>query len=127
MDAEPFIGRVLSDESLTRGLEDPEARLLVEWLIERIETLALIDDEDEVIRSHCEYVYRRSRTVRRFIALWCHERQPGAAVQLLAAERLDWPLPSTDFRDPCEILWPILEWEELRLPTLSSDYCMSTE
>src|SRR4051794_596504 len=41
MRANPWVDHVLADEALTRGLGDEEARVLVEWLVDKAEDLAL--------------------------------------------------------------------------------------
>ncbi|MBV9124983.1 MAG: hypothetical protein JO112_16640, partial [Planctomycetes bacterium] len=38
--SKPFWSPILQDDALTRGLGDPEARVLVEWLVEQVERLA---------------------------------------------------------------------------------------
>jgi hypothetical protein len=106
----PLLNRILRDEGIVRGLADPEARLLIEWLVERAEeaTYGLAEDEsDEMVRGLC----RRARAISRFVCLWCHERARGAAFQLAAVERFPWPLP-TRAVDPCILMQDILEWEE---------------
>ena len=54
---------------------------------------------------------RRGRSIGRFVALWCHAGERGAAGQFAAAERLNWPLPDGSV-DPCELMQSILSWEE---------------
>jgi hypothetical protein len=101
---------IVNDEALTRGLADPEARLLVEWLVEQAEVLAArLPCEDtlaEAIRRLC----RRARAISRFVRLWCHDRARGAACQLAAAERFAWPLPTTPL-DPFDLMQLILGYE----------------
>jgi hypothetical protein len=80
---------ILRDEALTRHLGDSEARILVEWLVERAERLAGDADGENKVRVLC----RRARAIGLFVGLWCHRNQPGAAAQLANAERFDWPFP----------------------------------
>jgi hypothetical protein len=113
MSLKSLLDPILGSEQLTRGLGDAEARLLVEWLVERAEALhasgigahAALDE----IRSLC----RRARALARFVCLWCYEEQRGAAYQLAATERFPWPLPSRPL-DPWELLSDILAWEDER-------------
>ena len=42
--AKRLLSHILDNEALTRGLGDPEARLLVEWLVEQAERLAQSSD-----------------------------------------------------------------------------------
>jgi hypothetical protein len=102
---------VLTNDALTRGLGDPEARILVEWLAERIENLALANSNENAAAAETRRLCRRGRGIARFVSLWCYQRERGAAVQLAAAERFTWPLP-TDWRiDPCELVHSILQSE----------------
>ena len=105
----PSIGvlsRIVDDEALSRGLADPEARMLVEWLVEQAEGLATAlpteAQEVEVAR-----LCRRARALARFVSLWCHQRGRQAACQLAAVERFVWELP-TQAMDPCELMQEIL-------------------
>jgi hypothetical protein len=101
---------VLSDDLLTRGLGDEEARLLVEWLADRAleayERLAEPDQVGEMLR-----LCRRARAASRFVYLWCHQRSHGAACQLAASERFRFPLPLPEV-DPYDLMRVILECEE---------------
>lgn len=104
MTSRAHLNPILNDDRLTRGLDDPEARLLIEWLVEQIES-GLSDDGNEAAR-----LCRRARAIARFVSLWCHERSPAAALQLAATERFDWPLP-TEAMDACDLMYDILTWE----------------
>src|SRR6516164_10642462 len=66
---------ILNDDALTRHLGDSEARILVEWLVERAERLAGDADGENKVRVLC----RRARAIGLFVGLWCHRNQPGAA------------------------------------------------
>jgi hypothetical protein len=96
---------ILSDEALTRGLGDPEARILVEWLVECADSYCGETAADEIKR-----LCRWARGVSRFVFLWCYQHSPGSATQLAAAEGFKWPLPET-WLDPCELMEHILTWE----------------
>lgn len=93
---------ILYNERLTRGLDDAEARMLVEWLVERTEARPAADD--------CARGLVRARAIARFVSLWCYEGCYGAALQLAAAERFPWPLP-TEPMEPCDLMHDILMWE----------------
>jgi hypothetical protein len=105
---QPWLGHILDDEGLTRGLGDEEARVLVEWLVERAERLARAApaDASDRVRRLC----RRGRAIARFVALWGDRRSRGGAVQLAAVERFTWPLPSAAV-DPGELMEHIVSWE----------------
>ncbi len=105
-----LLNGIVRDESLVRGLNDPEARVLIEWLVDRAEQLSWTCEDDrveEIVRCLC----RRGRAISRFVQLWCHQRAHGPAIQLAAVERFFWPLP-TDTIDPCLLMQDILAWED---------------
>jgi hypothetical protein len=108
--ARPLLSQVLDNEAVTRGLGDPEARILVEWLVERAERLAESTMDEAAARRRLGVLCQRARAIRHFVELWCHQRQRGAAGQLAAAERFTWPLPGASV-DPCELMQHILDWE----------------
>ncbi len=109
MRANPLLQPILADETVTRGLGDAEARLLVEWLVERAEELDLSLPGDKAARVMGR-LCRKARGVARFVHLWCLEREHGAANQLAVTERFGWPWP-TGIVDPCELMQSILTWE----------------
>lgn len=113
MPADPLLHPILADDALTRGLGDAEARVLVEGLVEQAEFLAQAGPPAwaaEQVRRLC----RRGRAAARFVALWCHEQDRGAASQLAASERFTWPMPDAS-ADPCELMQSIVAWETDRL------------
>jgi hypothetical protein len=111
--ARPLLSQILHDEALTRHLGDPEARLLVEWLIDQAEQVADSEGADEQqVRNLC----RRGRAIGRFVRLWCYESARAAAIQLAATERFGWPLPTRNV-DPCDLMQSILTWESEHPPT----------
>jgi hypothetical protein len=113
--ARPLLDHILSDEALTRGLGDPEARVLVEWLVEQAERFGRGARSDATVGAEVLRLCRRARAIARFVILWCHHNARGAAVQLAGAERFGWPLPTTAV-DPCELMSGILAWEATNPP-----------
>jgi hypothetical protein len=107
--AKPLLNHILDNEALTRGLEDPEARILVEWLVENAEQVAAEAATEAAGWGELHRLCRRARAIARFIVLWC-QGERGAAVQLAAVERFPWPLP-TRAVDPCELMKNILSLE----------------
>ncbi len=107
-----FLRPILDDEALTRGLGDEEARLLVDWLVERAENLAASSLSDRMRRDRLAALCRRSRAIARFILLWCYDRRCGAAAQLAGAERFTWNLP-TGTEDAADLMARILRAEEM--------------
>jgi hypothetical protein len=107
--ARPLLAPILEDEALTRHLGDPEARLLVEWLVEQAERLAENCPADAV-PCQVERLCRRGRAIAHFVRLWGQKRGRSAAIQLAASERFAWPLPSGAV-DPFELMRSIVSWE----------------
>ena len=108
--AKPLLSQILDDDAVTRRLADPEARILVEWLVDRVEELADSAAAEEAARAQVGKLCRRARAIASFVHLWCHQEERGAAGQLAVAERFHWPLP-TQAVDPCELMNSILRWE----------------
>ncbi len=109
--SKPLLVPILTNDALTRGLGDPEARILVEWLVDQAEQLASGVVDENHVRVRVQRLLRRGRGISRFVTLWCYHRQRGAACQLAAAERFTWPLPSDRDVDPCELMQAILDCE----------------
>jgi len=131
MPVEPLLRQVLQSESLTRGLEDPEARVLVEWLVDQVDDLAaaanpvsaletgfLDAPKNPVSKANTglvrtvEQLSHRARAIARFVSLWS-QGERGSAVQLAAVERFTWPLPTAAV-DPCELMKAILSREPIQ-------------
>jgi hypothetical protein len=106
----PLLTHIFGDDAVTRGLADPEARMLVEWLVDHAERLANVAANEAAGHAEVRRLCRRARAIGRFVTLWCHQRERGAAVQLVAAERFTWPLPEGAV-DPCELMQSILHAE----------------
>jgi hypothetical protein len=122
MDAERFVSRILDDECLTTGLNDPEARLLVEWLVEQVERIAAVAADEASAWDQVGALCRHARAIRRFVELWCHCGDHGAASQLAAAQRFSWPLPVSDDTDAFDVLQAILDWEGKNGPATMYDH-----
>ena len=81
----------------------------MQWLADRAEQIAHTAGSEasgwECVRGLC----RRARVIACFCRLWAVRATRGAAMQLVAVERLFWPLPSGDV-DPGELMEGILAW-----------------
>lgn len=108
-----FLRPILDDDALTRGLGDEEARLLVEWLVERAENLGASSLADQVRRDRLAKLCLRAKSVSRFVRLWCYDEEHGAAVQLAGAVAMDWPLPAGP-EDASDLMARLLRCEEVR-------------
>jgi hypothetical protein len=105
-----LLNLILRDDALTRGLEDEEARILVERLADWSESCFQRGVEAADPRVRVEQLRRRGRAIRQFVDLWCHRGEHAAAIQLAASERFRWPLPEPD-ADPWVLMHQILDWE----------------
>jgi hypothetical protein len=108
--SKPLLVPILENESLTRGLGDPEARILIEWLVDEAEVLAKEHSDSQITLEKVARLCLRGRAIGRFVWLWCYGQAHGPAGQLAAAERFHWPLPDQS-TDPCEVMQSILIWE----------------
>lgn len=109
MVADPLLHHILSDDRLTFGLGDAEARVLVEWLVEQAEELMDVANPEEAATA-VKWLCRRGRALAHFVRLWCIDRARGAAGQLAAVERFAWPLPEASV-DAYELMQDIVSWE----------------
>ncbi len=107
-----FVQIILNDDHLTRGLMDPEARLLIEWLVDAAEHLFKRFPAERASRD-LRQLMRRCRALKRFIILWCYEMAYGPAAQLIASEGFLWPLPHPDVLDGYALLEALLECENI--------------
>jgi hypothetical protein len=107
----PLVRHTLRDESVTRGLGDMEARMLVEWLADRAEGIAETCANEPAawaeVRSRC----RQARVIGTFVRLWSTPESRGSAMQLAGAERVPWPLPVGEI-EPSELMEGILAWKD---------------
>jgi len=102
---------ILDDEGLTRGLADPEARMLIDWLVDRAERIH--EQHPSTAPKEVVSLCRRARSITRFVSLWSEDKR-SAACQLAATEQFAWPLPAGPV-DPCDLMESILSWETDRL------------
>ena len=109
MQITPLERHILNDEAMTRGLGDIEARMLVEWLIDRTSQIAFTATSDAQVWDETHKLCRRARVYSRFVNLWSKRSTRGAALQLASAERQHWPLPKNDM-DPGELMENLLGW-----------------
>src|SRR5438105_1169728 len=103
MSLKALLDLILHNEPLTRGLGDAEARMLIEWLVERTEALYAREPCQQRVRDLTLRRCRHARSLARFVRLWCEEQAYGAALQLAATERFRWPLPIQSM-EACDLM-----------------------
>jgi hypothetical protein len=102
----PMYRRIVNDESLTRGLGDIEARMLVEWLTDWADLLEdTIPDEEDAQRQVTQ-LHKRAKAIGKFVVLWSDGESKAGAVQLA--------LPPEDYTGD-EVMAGILQWENKHL------------
>jgi len=106
-----LLNPIFEDEGLTRGLGDAEARMLVDWLVDRAELIHDKNPAEENTRRELGRLCRRARSIVKFVVLWSQESDRGAACQLAATERFGWPLPECEV-DPADLMHAILGYEQ---------------
>lgn len=87
MDPTPLIDRILDDEGLTAGLDEPEAMLLLGALTERVRAAATAASSDAAGHRQSELLCRRARQIAAE-ARAAQAGQAGATLRRLLAE---WP------------------------------------
>ncbi len=109
------IDQVMRDGRLTHGLEDPEARLLVEWLVEKAESIPQTGLAEPDQQSAWTLCYRRAKVLRQFVALWCYRGRPEAAIQLAASEGLAEYLPDSSVEEAHDVMLTLMKQDPFRV------------
>jgi hypothetical protein len=87
LDPTPLIDRVLDDEGLTSGLDEPEAMLLLRALTDRVRAAAMAATDGDVARQATESLCRRARQIAAEVRA-AKTGQAGPALRRLLAQ---WP------------------------------------
>jgi hypothetical protein len=82
MDVQPLLNQIADDESLTAGLADPEAKVLLDWLRQQIKTQVAHAATNAEGRSRFDSLRKRSAAYSRLIAAWCIDADETLARQL---------------------------------------------
>ncbi len=90
MDAELLLDRVLDDEGITAGLEEPEAELLIATLGDRVRKLAAEATNEQAARRQVDELCRQARKMSEIVSTF---RESGEATARTTAARhgLSWP------------------------------------
>src|SRR5260370_19047862 len=82
----PLLSYILDNELLTRGLGDPEARMLVEWLVDQAERIAAAAPSELAGPEQGRILCCRGPAIRPFWGLLTPPRRPGPARPFTGAE-----------------------------------------
>ena len=87
MDPAPLLDRILDDEGLTAGLDEPEAMLLIRTLTDRVRRMAAGAENAAAARRQTEALCRRARQIAEAAGA-APATQAGIVLRRLIAE---WP------------------------------------
>jgi hypothetical protein len=90
MDAAALLERVLDDEGLTAGLDEPEATALIQAVTARVRALAAATGDAALARRQTEEVCRVARAIARTAATFRDAGEAGARA-VAAQNGLPWP------------------------------------
>jgi hypothetical protein len=90
MDPIPLVERVLDDEGLTAGLDEPEGMLLVQALTDRVRTMAARAGDSTQARRQADEICRVGRQIAQ-VAASLRDRGETAARTAAAQNGLRWP------------------------------------
>lgn len=88
------VRQLLGEPRLTLGLDDPEAKLLIDWAVNRASFLHQAGKDGEETE-----VLHLVRVARQLVVLWCYKNAYSAATQLAATECFESFLPAMDESD----------------------------
>ncbi len=108
--SDTHVWAIVRDDSLTRGLGDIEARMLIDWLVGWAELLSLAAKSQDAASELVARLVRRGRAIARFVRLWARPETRASAGQLAAAMRFTWPMPVPPM-DPADVMHAALSWE----------------
>jgi hypothetical protein len=91
MDPAPLLNRVLDDEGLTAGLDEPEATLLIRTLGDRVGAIAAAAPDASIARKQTEALCRRARQVVATALAAGNPRQCAAELRRLLGELIARP------------------------------------
>ena len=107
MDAGLLLDRVLDDEGLTAGLDEPEAMLLVQALSARVRKLAAESGDEARAQSQVNELCRTGRKISDVVSTF---RDAGEATARTTAGRYGFAWPA-GVKNPAELLTRLLTKE----------------
>jgi hypothetical protein len=86
VDPAPLLDRVLEDEGLTAGLDEPEATLLIQTLGDRVRAIGASAKDPKDARKRTEDLCRRARQIVSTALAAGDRRKSGAELRRLLGE-----------------------------------------
>jgi hypothetical protein len=90
MDAGLLLDRILDDEGLTSGLDEPEAMALIELLTTRVRQVAEATTDAALARRQTDDLCRRARQIGQ-VAVTLRDEGEAAARSMAERHNLRWP------------------------------------
>lgn len=112
MDAERFLDNIRDDEGLTSGLADPEAGMLLDWLMAEVRAAASTLSEEQQVWDFVGRKKRRARLFAKTIEAASYGEDPDAVARLWSNEPLRPDLEEWDVEDPAAGMRRLIEWEK---------------
>lgn len=112
MDAESWLNRIRDDEGITDGLGDDEARVLLDWLCDRVRRRVQSSNDRAAVARDVQEEIRLGRFLGQTIARLCEDRDLASAQQLWAKEKRRPNLAELDAGDPTGALKKLIAWQE---------------
>lgn len=104
MTAAELVERILDDEGLTDGLDEPEATALVKRLVARAEAAATATPA--TAEAEVGKLRRLGRDIARVVTA-CRDDSPATAAEAARKAKLPWPPPAA--RSPADVLAWLLD------------------
>jgi hypothetical protein len=98
MDPGLLIDRILDDEGIAAGLDEPEAMLLIRTLSDRARAIATSHSNAEIPHKRLDELCRRARQIADVVVA-SRDRGDAAAQAIAARNKLNWPGKHADHRD----------------------------
>lgn len=111
MNIKKHIERVLDDEGLTSGLADPEAKVLMDWLVHNLEAKLPRTKSDAAARELTKTEAARARRLAAIIDKICYNDDRAAAERLWNAAGRTQALNTLPAADPVAVARQLIQWE----------------
>jgi hypothetical protein len=112
MKPQPFVELLLDNESLTDGIGDAEAKLLMDWALSAVEAeVARLDDREEALDVTAA-VGKRCRRLAKVAEALCYDEDLPKAQAAMASLGHAHDLAPWLSAEPSAFVRQLLEWEK---------------